>query len=82
MLVFVNGNWETHDVPVGCDPTWSQDDRVLYVIVMGKLRAAAPKLSVMRCEQIAEAYVSKQRYPGTTFDSDIETALAWFQRRA
>ena len=76
-LVFVNGDWKSIDPPVGYDPVWTEHDCSVYAVAFGFLISLG--LPPQRAEQIAEAHVISQIYPGTTFDSDLELALRYLR---
>jgi hypothetical protein len=73
VVTITQNGWAYVPLPKGCDPTWSEADRLFY----GSKWIAARDLgfSEQRAQQLAEAAVSKRLYPGLEFDRGLERDL-------
>lgn len=79
-VVFSKGSWLTVKIPQGYDPAWTDSDFWHFAVTW-----AAAKLKgfqEIRCEQIAEAVVSKRLYPDLSFYKDLERDIKSLVERA
>jgi hypothetical protein len=73
-MIFSKNRWTTVTIPRGYDPAWTDSD--LWYFATAWVAADGKGFAAKRCEQIAEAVVSKRLYPGLTFGKELERDIA------
>jgi len=68
-IVFSKGRWISVPLPIGRDPCWTTSSEWMYANAWAS--AIRSGFTEQRAEQIAEAIVLRNLYPGITYDTRL-----------
>jgi len=72
-IVFSKGRWISVPLPIGRDPAWTTSSEWIYANAWAA--AIRSGFSEQRAEQIAEAIVIQNLYPGVVYDTRLSSDM-------